>query len=332
MGHNFNSLDGEKILITGGMGFVGSNLAIKCMDLGADVTIFVMDNKNIANIKEIDGKVKILYGDISNYKDVEKSVRDKDKVFHLAAQTSGITSMEDPRLDIRTNLIGTMNVLESCKKINSSAKLVFSGTITEAGVVGNLPLTGLERERPICIYDADKLICEKYASIYHKSYGLDTTCFRLSTLFGERQQINNPRFGITNYFIGRIIKKEPLIIYDKGEFIRDYIYIGDVVDAFLLSVHSANTKGEVFLLGSNMGMKFIDMAKGVIKAVEEIMGIKGEYKMVPFPKEHKKADVGNSIVSYTKFNEATGWKPKIDFEEGIRKTVAFYKERYKDYT
>lgn len=329
--YKVNQMEGEHILITGGLGFVGSNLAIRCVELGAKVTLFTHSMKKLANIKEIKNNVEIVQGDITSYDDVKNTIKNKNKIFHLAAQTSGITSMENPYLDINTNLLGTMNLLENCRKYNDSTKLIFTGTITEAGIVNNFPLTGEEKDEPISIYDVDKLICEKYAYIYYNSYNLNTTCLRLATLFGERQQLNSPRFGIINYFIGRLIKKEPILVYDKGNFIRDYNYVANIIDALLLAAQNDKTNGEVFLIGSNRKIKFIDMVKEVITAVEEVMHIKGQYKLVPFPKEHKKVDVGNSLVSYRKFHETTGWKPKISFEEGIRNTVAFYKDRYKDY-
>lgn len=322
----------EKILITGGLGFIGSNLAKALVEKGAEVTLLSRSKRILINAKDYEDNANIVYGDISNIKDVSDLVCGKTKIFHLAAQTSGIASMENPYLDIRTNLIGTMNVLESCRKHNRKAKLVLTGTITEAGKVKNLPLTGEEKEFPISIYDTNKLICEKYAWIYQKSYGIKYTCLRFPTLYGERQQLNNPRFGITNYFIGRIIKKEPIIIYGDGEFIRDYVYIGDIIEALLLaSEDSPKVNNKVFLLGSNRKMKFIDMAKEVIEAVEEIIGLKGEIEFRNFPKEHKKVDVGDSLVDYRNFNEATGWRPKLSFKEGIRRTIAFYKDRYEDY-
>src|SRR3989338_2399297 len=322
----------EKILITGGLGFIGSNLAKRYADLGAEVTLLSKSKKNIINAKGFEDNVNIAYGDISNIKDVSILICDKTKIFHLAAQTSGITSMENPYIDIRTNLIGTMNVLESCRKHNRNAKLVLTGTVTEAGKVKHLPITGKEKEFPISIYDANKLICEKYARVYQKSYGIKYTCLRFPTLYGERQQLNSPRFGVTNYFIGRVIKKEPIIIYGNGEFIRDYVYIGDITEALLLaSEDNPKVNNQVFLLGSNKKTRFIDMAREVIAAVEEIMGLKGKIEFKNFPEEHKKVDVGDSLVDYTNFNEATGWRPKFSFEEGIRRTVSFYKERHKDY-
>jgi len=331
MVYKINQMKGENILITGGLGFIGSNLALKCVELEANVTVFTQSLNRLANVKEIKENIEIIQGDITKSDEVKEAIKNKDKIFHLAAQTSGITSMENPFLDINLNLIGTMNVLENCRKYNDSANLVFTGTITEAGKVKNLPLTGEEKDNPICIYDANKLICEKYAYVFHNSYKLNTPCLRLATLFGERQQINNPRSGITNYFIGRLIRKEPILIYDKGEFLRDYNYIANIVDALLLASQSVKTNGKVFLVGSNRKMKFIDMVKTVIATTEEIMQIKGQYKFVEFPKEFKKADVEDSLVSYDKFKDATGWEPSISFEDGLNRTVEFLKTRYKDY-
>ena len=155
---------------------------------------------------------------------------------------------------------------------------------------------------------------------------------RFPTLYGERQQLNNPRFGITNYFIGRILQNKPIVIYGDGKFVRDYVYIGDIVDALLLAAEdNPKANNRVFLIGSNVKMRFIDMAQEVVNAVEEIFGIKGRIEFGGFPREHKKVDVGDSLIDFSDFNEAAGWKPKFSFKEGIRKTALFYKGRYGDY-
>jgi len=326
-----DKLDGKRVLITGGLGFVGSNLAIRCAELGADITLFTNTLENMQNIVEIKDKVKIIMGDITKYSDVEKAIENKEIVFHLAAQTSNITSMEKPMLDIDVNLVGTMNVLECCRKKNASAKIIFSGTCTQLGKTKTLPIHENMKDKPLSVYEANKLVCENYLKIYHKAYGLYTTTLRFATLFGERQQLNSPRFGITNYFIGRIMKGEKIKVYGDGKFARDYNYIGNIVDALLLSAQNPNANGEVFLVGSNRKMYFVDMVKEVIKAMEEIMHKKGSFKFVEFPKEQSKIDVGDTLVDYSKIKEKLGWEPRISFEEGIRRTILFYKERFKDY-
>ena len=326
-----NNMDGVKVLITGGLGFVGSNLAIRCLSLGADVTIFTNNFNTIYNIKEIKDQVSIIKGDVTKYDDIKVAVKDRDIIFHLAGQTSHITSMENPILDINVNLKGTMNVLENCRKYNDKAKIIFSGTVTELGRATKLPIREGMKDNPLSVYETDKLICEKYLNIYHKAYGLYTTTLRFATLFGERQQLNNPRFGITTYFIGRILKGDEITIYGDGKFIRDYVYISNVVDALILSAQNQNANGEVFLLGTGRKIYFVDMVKEVIKAIEEIMHIKGSYRFVEFPKTHKKIDVGDTLVDNSKLKYKLGWEPRVSFEEGIRRTVLFYKDRYKDY-
>ncbi|MBI4149343.1 GDP-mannose 4,6-dehydratase [Candidatus Woesearchaeota archaeon] len=328
--HAFPSLAGARILITGGLGFIGSNLAQYGVAQGAQVTLLTNQLKTLANIREIKDKVEILQGDITNYHDLTAAVKSKDIIFHLAGQTSGITSMEDPWLDIRANLTGTMNILENCRVHNDQAQFVTTGSITQAGPVQSLPITGDERDNPLSIYEVNKMVCEKYAMIYHRAYGFSATCLRLATLYGERQQLTSPRFGITNYFIGRIFRNEPIIIYDKGEFYRDYLYVGDVINALLLAA-SKNASGKVFPIGTNRKTKFIAMVQEVIAAMQEIAGIAGSYRFVEFPAEHRKVDVGDSQVDYRKFHEATGWEPKIMFPEGIRKTIAFYQKRRLEY-
>lgn len=329
--YKINRIKGENILITGGLGFVGSNLAIKCVELGADVTIFTNSLEGMKNIYGIKDKIKIVQGDVTNYSDIERVIKDKDIIFHLAGQTSNVTSMENPQLDIEINLIGTMNILENCRKHNQSAKIIFSGTCTQLGKAKKLPINEGMQDCPLSIYEADKLLCEKYLNVYHKAYGLYTVALRFATLFGERQQLNSTRFGITNYFIGRIIKGEEITVYGDGKFIRDYIYIGNVVDAMLLSVQNPNANGEVFLIGSNRKILFIDMVKEVIKAMDGVMHKKGSFRFVEFPKTQSKIDVGDTVVDYSKIKEKIEWEPKVSFEEGLRKTILFYKDRFNEY-
>lgn len=328
---NLENLSGKKVLITGGLGFIGSNLAIKCVELGAEVTLLSRSDKNIKNIKSIQDKVKLIFADITDKSILDKAVLDKDIIFHLAGQTSGITSMEQPIMDIDINLIGTMNLLEACREYSPATKIVFTGTATQLGRPRSLPINEEMKDSPLNIYAANKLIAEKYLRIYHKAYGLDTTSIRLPTIYGERQQLTSPRFGITNFFIGRILRNEVINVYNGGKFIRDYLHISDVISALILSAQKKESTGETFLIGTNKKTFFIDMVKEVVNATEEVFGKKGTIQFVEFPKEHKKADSGDILVDYSKIKKLLGWEPKITLKEGIRKTVKFYECCYKDY-
>lgn len=316
-------LDGKKILITGGLGFMGSNLAVKCVELGADVTILDNSFERIENIRDIEQKVKLVKGDITKYEDVESVIQGKDIVFHLAAQISHFVSMENPILDIDVNLKGTMNVLEACRNINKNAKIVSVGTVTQSGIAKILPIDESVPDWPIEIYSANKLVCEKYLKIYHKFHGLNTTFFRLGTLYGDRQKIDDHKRGITNFFIGRIFRNEPITIYGDGMWVRDYNYIGNIVDALILATQNENAKGQSFLLGGEK-MKFVDMVNGVVDAVEKVTGKRGEVKFVEFPEGEKKVDVGDTEIDYSKVSRIIGWEPRFGFKEGIEKTVRHY--------
>ncbi|MEK6846179.1 MAG: NAD-dependent epimerase/dehydratase family protein, partial [Nanoarchaeota archaeon] len=227
MSYTLQPLSGQNILITGGLGFIGSNLAIKCLELGAKVTLLTHTYKNFKNIQDSPKPVTIVVGNITNYADVEKAVKDQNIIFHLAGQTSNVTSMESPELDININLIGTLNVLEVCRKTNPNAKILFAGTVTEHGKAEILPLREEQKDDPLSIYETNKLIAEKYLQIYHKAYGLHTCCLRLPTLFGERQQLNSPRFGITNFFLWYNIPIPPIGIWAPA------LYVGIVAYAMV---------------------------------------------------------------------------------------------------
>ncbi len=319
-------MDGQKVLITGGLGFMGSNLAVRCVELGAEVTILDKSFERIENIRDIEHKVKLLKGEITRYEDVEMAVRGKDIIFHLAAQISHFVSMENPSMDVDVNLIGTMNVLEACRNVNKNVKLVSVGTVTQSGVAKMLPIDESFTDWPIEIYSLHKLVCEKYFKIYNKVHGLNTTFFRLGTLYGDRQKIDDHKRGITNFFIGRIFRGEPITIYGDGLWKRDYNYIGNVIDALILATQNENARGESFLLGGEI-MYFVDMVKEVVNAVERVTGKRGEITFVEFPEGEKSVDVGDTEIDYNKVTKMIGWEPRLGFKEGIEKTVRYYHER-----
>ncbi len=324
------SMKGQRVLITGGLGFIGSNLAAKCLQLEASVTIFTHSLEKTKNINDFQDNVKIIQGDITSYSDIESSIKGMDIIFHLAAQTSHTVAMENPIQDIEINLFGTMNVLEACRKSNQKAKIISVGTITQLGIAKKLPIKGDELDFPIELYSANKLICEKYFQIYHKSYGMYTSFLRLGTIFGERQALNNPRRGITNIFIGQIMRNQPITVYGDGKFIRDYVHIDDVVSALILCSQNEKAKGQSFLIGANP-MQFIEMVEQTVKAVEKITNKQAKITFVPFPENQKKLDAGDIKIDYSKIRNLLGWEPSLNFKQGIEQTISYYHDKWEDY-
>jgi UDP-glucose 4-epimerase len=322
---------GSKAIITGGLGFIGSNLAVQLVNLGADITLYTKTMSKLRNIREVEPKVEIIHGEITDYDKLASLIRDKNYVFHLAAQTSNITSMEKPFLDLDANVKGTLTVLEACRSQNQKAPIVSVGTVTQIGKPEKLPVDESHSERPLTVYDVDKLACEKYFGVYNAAFGLKTTYLRLSTIFGERQQIDNPRIGIVNLFIAKALRGETIKIFGEGQFLRDYLYVGNVVDALLLSAASPSAAGGAFQVVSGRGIPFAEMVKTVVSTVNELTGQHASYEHAPWPSEWTIVDVGSFVGSYEKFSKATEWYPRISFEEGIKRTVEFYSKHLSEY-
>jgi UDP-glucose 4-epimerase len=328
IGENYK---GKKVLITGGLGFVGSNLAHRLCEYETDITLYTKTTNKMRNVKEISSKVKIVQGDITNYKLLADLIADKEFVFHLAAQTSNTSSMDSPFLDLDVNTKGTLTVLEACRRKKPEASIVSVGTVTQIGKPMKLPVDETHPEVPLTIYDADKLACEKYFKIYHTAFGLRTVFLRLGTVFGERQEVNNPRTGVTNSFISKALQGETIKIFGDGNFLRDYIYVENVVDALVLSALNPSAAGESFQVVTGRGIRFVDMVKTVVSAVKELTDRDARYEHVPWPAEWKMVDIGNFVGTYEKLKRDTGWAPKIRFEEGIKRTVEFYSKHLNEY-
>jgi nucleoside-diphosphate-sugar epimerase len=327
MAFQINKMQDKKVLITGGLGFIGSNLARKLVEIGAEVTIFEKNIEYMDNILDIKDKIKIISGNICDEKIVKEIIEDKDVIYHLAWQTDLKKSMENPQQDVIIDLVGILNILEECRKNNPNVKVVFSSTVTILGDSNKIPANEDEKENPLSIYEANKLAAEKYLLMYNKTYGLKTTILRLSNVFGERQKINNPNRGILNFMIGRALRGEEMTVYGDGGFIRDYCYIQNYIDAFILAAQKDETSGEFFVLGSGIGRKFIDVVNEIKKIVKEITGKDSKIVHIPFPEGENKVNKRNFIADYSKFKKATGWYPKVSFEEGVRNTINFYKNK-----
>lgn len=327
---NLPNLQGLKVLITGGAGFIGSNLAIKCLDLGAEVTIldnFMPDTgSNLANLKEINEKITLITGDIRNEEDVEKAVKDKDIIFNLAGQVSHILSMEDPFLDIDINCKGHIILLEACRKLNPKVKIVYTGTRTQTGQVTTPTINEENQDNPLDIYGAGSLASELYHLIYHKVHGLKTTSLRLTNIYGPRAQIKNPKYGAVNFFIGKAVFNQEINIFEPGTQKRDILFVDDVVSALILAAIKKESEGQVFVLGSGIGIPLIDIAHEIVRVAKN-----GSVKLVPFPPERKSIEVGDVVLDCKKIRNLLGWQPNTSISEGLQKSIDFYNLNKNDY-
>jgi len=309
---------------------MGSNLVHQLVTLGAKVTIYdaCLDpyGWNFTSIKEVGEKVEVVVGDIRDLETLKAHIKGKNFIFNYAAQASHILSMRDPTLDIQINCQGNMNILEACRAVNPTVKIIYAGTRGQIGEVEYLPVDERHLTNPPDIYGINKLAAERYYLLYNKIYGIPTVSIRVGNTYGPRQQMKHGEYGVLNYFMRRAMLDEPITIYGNGEQIREYTYIDDVNDAFLLAAQSDKSNGEFFVIGSSEPIKFIDMARMVIKTIG-----KGELVHVPFPKDREGIEVKNFYVTYEKLNRVLGWHHVTSLEEGLSKTFAFYQERLNEY-
>ena len=318
-----NSFAGKKVLITGGAGFLGCNLARELVSQNADVTVSTRSGKNTDNLHDIGSKIKIVEGDLANENFVEEQLNGIEYLFHFAWQNDLKRSMAQPKEDIKADMIGLLNILETAKNF-PNLKILFASTSTIIGMPSKLPCDEMERDNPLSVYEINKLAAEHYLKVYYKSYGVKSTVIRLSNVFGEYQRIDNPGRGVLNFMIGKAFRGEKLTIYGKGDFIRDYTYMKNYMDAFMMAMLSPNTNGEMYILGSGKGLMFTEIVEKIQAAFKEMYNKNVESVFIHFPKGENEVNKRNFIADCTKLTKATGWVPKISFDEGLKRTIEFY--------
>ncbi len=326
----YHLLERKKVLITGGLGFIGSSIALRCRELGAEVTILDACLEpygwNFANIEDITDEVDFIKADIRDQEQVEKLTADKDLIFHMAAQVGREISMEEPRKDTAINCFGTLNLLESIRNMSHPPKVIYAGSRGQVGEPRYLPVDEKHPDNPTDIYGINKLAAEKYIMLYHWVYDIPAVSLRLNNVYGPRCQMHAGFYGILNWFMSNCMQDKPITVYGKGTQTRDYVYIDDTVDAFIRVSLSDKTNGEIFYVGSGVETVFIDMVNEIIRTVG-----KGEIKHIPFPESREKIDINKFVVTYEKLKKFVEWEPTTDLREGIGKTYAFYKNNLHEY-
>jgi len=319
---------GKKVLITGGAGFIGSNLAHALVSLGADVTILDSLNPlyggNPFNFEGITNKINFVRGDIRDEELVNKLVKEKDLIFDLAAQVSYIDSLKIPFEDLDVNCRGHLVVLEACRNFNKNAKIVFPSSRTVYGKSNEELITESSFVNPPGLYAAHKLAAENYLMIYCKEFGIKSVVLRITNPYGVRQQIKHSKYSLPGWFIRQAMDGQTIKIFGDGSQLRDYIYISDLVDAFLLVGLEYKADGQIFNCGSGVRRKFKEMVELVVKIV-----CNGKVEYIPWPENYGKMETGDSALDISKLKTFLNWDSTISLEEGLRKTFNYYK-KYRD--
>ena len=321
---------GEKVLITGGLGFIGSNLAIRLVELGASVTLldslFPTCGGNYFNVEPIRKDLEIIEGDAADLGLMRKIIREKKYVFNLAGHVSHIESMEDPFSDLHMNALAPLAVLEACRYENRTAHVVYAGTRQSYGRPESLPLVETQLLRPLDVNGVTKMAGEGFHMVYNRAHGIPTVSLRLVNTYGPRQLVKHPRQGFTGWFIRQAIDGEEIQLFGDGQQLRGFNYIDDVVEALLIAATNQPLVGDYFNLGGDEPVTL----EAFVQMLLKIAG-RGTYRLVPFPADKKAIDIGSVYTSAAKFSAATGWKTKVRLEEGLTRTVEFYKQHRANY-
>ncbi len=324
-----SSLKKKNVLITGGMGFIGSNIAHKCLELGADVTIYdCLDPKSGGNMQNVEGikdSVKITINDIRNFEPICESILKQDILFHCAAYTSHPNSMKDPLVDIDVNCKGTVNVLEAARRFNPDIKIVHIGTSTQIGKMYSQIIDELHPEFPVDIYSANKSVSEKYVLVYGNAYKMRTTVVRLANTYGPRSNLKSPDFGFMNYFIGLALQKKQLTVFGDGAQLRNVTFVEDAVYALLLASISEKSNGEVYFAVSDEHLNVAQIAEAITK------NIGGEVQYVEWPSDREIIEIGDSVISDVKIKSDLSWVPRHDINSGLKKTKEYFDDCLKKY-
>ena len=318
------------VLITGGLGFIGSNLARQLVALGARVLIvdsLIPDcGGNLFNISGIEDRVRVNIVDIRQQSTMNDLVCGHDVIFNLAGQVSHIDSMQDPSTDLDINCRGQLCVLEACRRSNTSVKVVFAGTRQIYGRADTLPVAEDHLVRPTDVNGINKAAGEYYHLVYNNVFGIRACSLRLTNVYGPRQLIKHSRQGFAGWFIRLALENREIQIFGDGTQLRDFVYVDDAVDAFLRAGADDVSNGEVFNVGGREPITHGDLVELMIRLAGS-----GRFRCVAWPPDKKAIDIGDFYADSSKIRSTLGWQPVTPLAEGLRRTFEFYRAHLDQY-
>jgi UDP-glucose 4-epimerase len=313
-----------RVLITGGLGFIGSNLARRLAGLGADLTLvdsLIPDyGGNLFNIEGLRDRVHVNISDVRDTYSMQYLVRGKDYLFNLAGQTSHLDSMTNPGPDLEINCRAQLSILEACRACNPEIKIIFASTRQIYGRPTCLPVTETHPLNPVDVNGINKMAAEKYHLLYSDLYGIHATALRLTNTIGPRMRIKDARQTFAGLWVRQLLEHKPIEVWG-GKQLRDFTDVEDAVDAFLMVATSASAKGQIYNLGGSEVIELADLAKRMV----EING-GGEYSVCDFPADRRPIDIGDYYADFSKIRSELGWAPKKPLRETIESTLNYYRE------
>ena len=323
-------ISNKKILITGGLGFIGSNLTRRLVGYGNSVT--VVDSLipeyggNLRNLHDLRDEIVVNLSDVRDPFSIKELIKGQDYLFNLAGQTSHLDSMNDPFTDLDINAKAQLSILEAGRKNNPNIRIVFASTRQVYGKPQHLPVNEKHPLNPVDVNGINKIAGEQYHLLYNQVYGIRSSVLRLTNTYGPRMRIKDARQTFLGIWIRNLIEKKPIQVFGDGKQRRDYNYVDDVVDALIIAATRNESAGKIYNLGAPRPISLQETAQIMCEKIEG-----ASYALVPFPEERKVIDVGDFISDYSIFQSSFGWNPKVDFETGIERSIEFFKDELKYY-
>jgi UDP-glucose 4-epimerase len=321
----------QRILITGGLGFIGSNLARRLADAGARLilvdSLIPAYGGNLFNLDGYANRVTINIADVRDEYSMDYLVQGQDILFNLAGQTSHLDSMRDPYTDLDINVRSQLSILEACRKNNPAIKIVYASTRQFYGKPDYLPVDERHLLHPTDVNGINKMAGEWYHIVYNNAYGIRTTSLRLTNTYGPRMRVKDARQTFLGIWLKQVLSGEPIIVYGDGQQLRDFNYVDDVIDALLIAASDPRADGQVYNLGSaEPPISLIDLAQLLIAT-----NAGGEYRCIPFPPDRKAIDIGDYYADYGKIRRELGWTPHVPLAEGLRRSLDYFRRTLPHY-
>ena len=321
---------GRRVMVTGGLGFIGSNLARRLVALGADILLVdsLIDDYggHLFNIDGIESQVRVNIADIRQATTMNYLVRDREVIFNLAGQVSHIDSMRDPYTDLEINCRSQLTLLEACRNHNPAAKVVFAGTRQVYGKPDRLPVDETHLVRPTDINGINKVAGEYYHLVYNNVFGVRACSLRLTNIYGPRQLVRHNRQGFIAWFVRLVVEDKEIQIFGDGLQLRDFVFVDDAADAFLRAGATDAVNGQVFNVGGAQPISHLELVTLLIETAGT-----GSYRLVEWPADKKVIDIGSFYADSTRFRTTTGWAPSMTLRDGLAQTIAYYREHLPRY-
>lgn len=325
-----NAYHNKKVLITGGLGFIGSNLARALVAQGACVTIvdslIPQYGGNFFNIADIRDKLEVNICDVRDPHAMKHLVQGKDFLFNLAGQTSHIDSMTDPQTDLEINASAQLSILEACRLNNPEIKIVFASTRQLYGKPDYLPVDEKHPIRPVDVNGINKLAGEWYHLLYNNVYGIRACALRLTNTYGPGMRVKDARQTFLGIWVRQLLEGTPIKVFGDGEQLRDFNYVDDCVNALLLAGANEQANGQVYNLGSPEVIGLKALAEKIVN-----LGFGGSYELVPFPEERKAIDIGDYYSDFSLISMELGWLPEVNLQKGLLNTIEYYSKHKSAY-